>query len=48
MKNLIPLYTAFYDDLLRLLPLFYRYFFLGVEEEREGSLLEETHPNTGD
>jgi hypothetical protein len=41
MENLIPLYKAFYDDLLRLLPLFYRDFLLGFEEEKGDGLLEE-------
>jgi hypothetical protein len=33
MKNLIPVYTAFYDELLGLLPLFYRGSSAGGEEE---------------
>jgi len=34
MKNLIPLYIAFYDDLLRLLPLFHHDSSACTEEER--------------
>jgi len=34
MKNLIPLYIAFYADLLRLLPLFHHDSSASIEERR--------------